>query len=233
MSINSVTTSSLLTAMKASLKDTSSSSRPVAKTSSESAQIDAASAAAEKKNAKLEQIKEEVRNAPVLPSSDKIAEKYGIPKAQAEIVLSQISLERATDAGGSPEQVVETATEIYMMAELSDSKMEDLFDVSEILRASAVKKEEETSAKELAEKNDITLEQAQEIINEGENNEESSSSFASLTSSLASLSSASDKKNDSSDISTYSVSTGNSSGSYKISTNSSSTATAFTVSYGA
>jgi hypothetical protein len=181
-----------------------------------------AGAAEEKDDAKLAKIKEEIKRAPVLPSTEKIVARYGITTAQAEKVLAEACLEVATNAGGTPEQVTKTANGLYLMAEISDSDVVEVLDVAKLLKEAAAKKEE-ASAKKIAEENDITLEQAQEIIAQGETNEDDTASSGAIAGASV--------NGDLAASSTYSVSNGGSSGSHAVSISNRSLSCVSTVSY--
>lgn len=119
-------------------------------------------------DAKLDKIKEEIKKMAVLPSSDEIVEKYGITKAQAQQVLAEVCMEIATDAGGTPEQVTQMASNMYLMAEMSNAEPFETFDTSEILKGAFAQDQADDkkalSTEEVSEKYGITLEQAQLVL---------------------------------------------------------------------
>lgn len=140
--------------------------------------VDPSEVRTNKTDAKLDKIKEEIKKMAVLPSSDEIVSKYGITKAQAQQVLAEVCMEIATDAGGTPEQVTQMASNMYLMAEMSDAEPFETFDASEILKGAFAQDqaddEEILSAEEVSEKYGITLEQAQTILDGMKNDDEDS-----------------------------------------------------------
>jgi len=151
-------------------KTTTGSSAPIT--------IDPSEVRTNNTDAKLDKIKEEIKKMAVLPSSDEIVSKYGITKAQAQQVLAEVCMEIATDAGGTPEQVAQMASDMYMMAEMSDAEPFKTFDASEILKGAFAQDqandEKALSAEEVSEKYGITLEQAQTILDVMKKNDEDS-----------------------------------------------------------
>lgn len=142
--------------------------------------VDAQAAMGDKTDAKLEKIKEEIKKAAVLPSSDEIVSKYGITKAEAQQVLAEACMEVATDAGGSLEQITQTASDMYLMAEMSDTKAFETFDATELIKAQLAKdnaeKEKALSAEDVSQKYDIPLEQAQSVLDTMNKDKEGSTS---------------------------------------------------------
>lgn len=169
---------------------------------------------------KLDKIKEEIKKLAILPSSDEIASKYGITAEQAKQVLAEVCIEVATDAGGTPEEIAQTASNMYLVAEMSDSEIFETFDIEKILKKSLEQQEtddeKDLSAQEIADKYDITIPQAQAVIDGIEKDDEHSAS--SITAS------------DLSAESTYSVHSG-SAGTYIVSTNNSGSLVLSTVSF--
>lgn len=149
--------------------------------------VDAQRVMGDKTDAKLERIKEEIKKAAVLPSSDEIVSKYGVTKAQAQQVLSEVCMEIATDAGGSLEQITQTANNMYMLAEMSDSKVFKTFDATELMQGEStqdqdqVQEEKTLSAEDVSQKYDITLEQAQGVLDTIKRDEEGSNSAITTT----------------------------------------------------
>lgn len=174
MSVNSLDTSSLSTIPTVSSKETLDSS------SLKTLAFDIFSEfVAGKSDAKLEKIKEEIKKAAVLPSVEEIVSKYGITTEQAQAVLSEVCMERATEAGGTPEQIVKTATNMYLLAEISDAKAFESVDIEKIMED--VSEQEETddenilSAQQIADKYDVSVAQAQAVLDRIEKEEENSS----------------------------------------------------------
>ena len=242
MSVNSVSASSLLNFPTASSKGAAKSSRAeVAEgdMATSTAADEVAASAEAKKNAKLAKIKEEIKQSPVMPSTEKIVAKYGITSEEAAQVLSEACLEVATNAGGSPEQVTKLANAMYLLAEVSDSDVVEVLDISKLLKGAAAKKgaessseqDEGLSAQQIADKYDVPIEKAQEMVAQIEKSGEGSSS-----SSLSTVDSVSPESSANGDLaigSTYSVSNSGLSGPHGVSINNNFPPCISTVSYSA
>lgn len=182
--------------------------------------IDSSGSLTDNADAKLDKIKEEIKKMAVLPSTDEIVAKYGITKEQAAQVLAEVCLEVATEAGGTPEQIAKTASGMYLIAEMSDSEIFETFDTEKIIKEALEEQkaddEKDLSAQQIADKYDISLQQAQAVVDTIEKEDEESTSSITVS--------------DLSAESTYSIRSG-SSGKYVISTNNSSSLALSTVSY--
>lgn len=184
MSVDSVGTFSLSALPSASSKDVNTSLLKKMEVDTSAAK-DSSAIPADKADAKLEKIKAEIKGSPILPSTEKIVAKYGITTDQAEKILSEVCMERATDAGGGPEQVTKTANDMYLIAELSDSEVFETIDIEKLLKGAEEQEKKDDakalSANQIADKYDITLEQAQAVLDGIKKEEENSSDSSSAT----------------------------------------------------
>ena len=134
----------------------------------------------DKADAKLARIKEEIKKMAVLPSSDEIVSKYGITEVQAQQVLAEACMELATEVGTSPEQVTKMANDMYLMAEMFGTEAFETFDATKVLNGALAEEQtdegKDLSAEEVAQKYDISLNQAQAVLDEIDKDDDSVSS---------------------------------------------------------